>query len=328
MSERKVKTIYFYHPIHRYLIRTGKAQEGFGLPKNSTDIPPPLSKNGEVPVFQKGNNSWILVPDNFDRTNCKYYEFIYLGSREFFQKKPITIFAPFIGEFLDPNFSHISSFFMRLKNFDNFVNPSLMSFSFKNRLNHLNERIKQLYQKRQIATLKATLTNSQNVEESIDFKVEKEEIIHEIKRIIDLLIMTTAVVHSGIPYFSAKDRIEIDCIGKLLSQHYSPSPIIKNALLVEKYEALLKLINNLHNGLKHDFLSEEYVTNHRPKEILINVAKFKDHKTNLKQIDVFSIPLRALLYACNDYISDVLLQKKTSEIYIRWAVLPAGSQRL
>ena len=328
MPERKVKTIYFYHPIHSYLTRAGNSQEGFELPENSTDIPPPLNKNGEVPVFQKSKNSWVLVPDNFNRTNCKYYEFIYLGSREFFQKKPITIFAPSIGEFLDPNFSYIFSFFMRLKNFDNFVNPSLMSFSFKNRLNHLNERIKQLYQKRQIATLKATLTNSQNVEESIDFKVEKEEIIHEIKRIFDLLIMTTAVVHSGIPYFSAKDRIEIDCIGKLLSQHYPPSPIIKDALLVEKYEALLKLINNLHNGLKHDFLSEEYVTNHRPKEILINVAKFKDHKTNLKQIDVFSIPLRALLYACNDYISDVLLQKKTSEIYIRWAVLHAGSQRL
>ena len=328
MSERKVKTIYYYHPIHSYLIRTGNSQEGFELPKNSTDIPPPLSKNGEVPVFQKSNNSWILVPDNFDRTNCKYYEFIYLGSGEFFQKKPITIFAPSIGEFLDPNFSCILGFFMRLKNFDNFVNPYLMSLTFKNRLNHLNERIRQLYLKRQIVTIKANLTNWLNIEEGIDFKIEKEEIIHEIKRIFDLLIMTTAVVHSGIPYFSAKDRIEIDCIGKLLSQHYSPSPIIKDALLVEKYEALLKLINNLHNGLKHDFLSEEYVTNHRPKEILINVAKFKDHKTNLKQIDVFSIPLRALLYACNDYISDVLLQKKTSEIYIRWAVLPAGSQRL
>ena len=215
-----------------------------------------------------------------------------------------------------------------LKNFDNFVNPSLMSFSFKNRLNHLNERIKQLYQKRQIATLKATLTNSQNVEESIDFKVEKEEIIHEIKRIIDLLIMTTAIVHSGIPYFSAKDRIEIDCIGKLLSHRYSPNPIVKDALLVKKYKSLLQLINNLHNGLKHDLLAEEYVTDHRNNEVVINVAKFKDHKRTLKQIDVFSIPLNALLYACNDYISDVLLQKKTSEIYIRWAVLPAGSRRL
>ena len=181
--------------------------------------------------------------------------------------------------------------------------------------------------KRQFATLKATLTNSLNVEESIDFKVEKEEIIHEIKRIIDLLIMTTAIVHSGIPYFSAKDRIAIDCIGKLLG-HHSPNPIIKEALLVEKYESLLKLINNLHNGLKHDLLAEEYITDHRNNEVLINVAKFKDHKTNLEQMDVFSIPLRALLYACNDYISDVLLQKKTSEIYVRWAVLPAGSQRL
>ena len=159
------------------------------------------------------------------------------------------------------------------------------------------------------------------MDEGIAFKVEKEEIIHEIKRIFDLLVTTVSIAYSENSYFSAKDKLEIDSIGQLWSSCYTVKPTVKNSLLVDKYRPLLQLVNNLHNGLKHDLLAEEYEASKPPKETLIKVAKFRESRKNLENIDIYIAPFNALLYACNDYISDILKRKKIEDVAIRWGII-------
>lgn len=317
---QKFKTIYFFHPVYKYLTKTKNIQEKSGLPENSTDITPPTCKKGYIAVFHEELNCWIETPDIFIKTKCANYELVYFSNTQS-RIHPPVIFAQHIGEFNDTNFAPISNFFFQLKNFDNFVNPFLMSLTFKNRLNHLNNRIKQLYIKHHALITKFSQTRYMTMDEGIGFKIEKEEIIHEIKRIFDLLAITISIAFSENSYFLAKDKLEIDSIGQLWSSRYPIKPIVKDSLLIDKYQPLLQLVNNLHNGLKHDLLAEEFETSQLPREILIKVAKFRESRKNLENIDIYSVPFSALLYACNDYISDILKRKKIEDVAIRWGII-------
>ena len=86
---QKVKTIYLFHPVHKYLTRIKNIQEGSGLPKNSTDITPPICKKDSIAVFHEEQNCWIETPDNFDRTKRTCYELIYFSNKENCIKPPI-----------------------------------------------------------------------------------------------------------------------------------------------------------------------------------------------------------------------------------------------
>ena len=317
---QKIKTIYYFHPIYKYFTKTKNAQEGLWLPENSTDITPPTCKKGYIAVFHDELNGWVETLDNFVRTKCTNYELIYFSNTPNRIHLPV-IFAQHIGEFNDRNFAPISNFFFQLKNFDNFVNPFLMSLTFKNRLNHLNNRIRQLYIKHHSLVTKFSQTRYMTMDEGIGFKIEKEEIIHEIKRIFDLLAITISIAHSGNPYFSAKDKLEIDSIAQLWSNRYPIKSIVKENLLIDKYQPLLQLVNNLHNGLKHDLLAEEFESSQLPREILIKVAKFRESRKNLENVDIYIVPFSALLYACNDYITDILMRKKIEDVAIRWGII-------
>ena len=156
------------HPIYKYFTRTGNAQEGLGLPENSTDITPPTCKKGYIAVFHEELNCWIETPDNFIKTKCTNYELVYFSNTQS-RIHPPVIFAQHIGEFNDTNFAPISNFFFQLKTFDNFVNPFLMSLTFKNRLNHLNNRIKQLYIKHHALVTKFSQTRYMTMGEGIGF---------------------------------------------------------------------------------------------------------------------------------------------------------------
>ena len=57
------------------------------------------------------------------------------------------------------------------------------------------------------------------------------------------------------------------------------------------------------------------------KETLIKVAKFRESRKNLENIDIYIAPFNALLYACNDYISDILKRKKIEDVAIRWGII-------
>ena len=322
---QKTKTIYVFHPVYKYLTKIKNVQERSRLPENSTDKVPPTCKKGNIAVFNEELNCWVETLDNFVKTKCTYYELIYLSNNKNSIHSPV-IFAQHIGEFNDANFALIANFFFQLKKIDNFVNHSLMSLTFKNRLNHLNDRIRQLYFKHQVLAIKSALTQYKTADEGIDFKIEKEEIIHEIKRIFDLLVITISIAYSENSYFLAKDKLAIDSIGQLWSNRQPIKATVTNTLLVDKYQPLLQLVNNLHNGLKHDLLAEEYEASQSHNEILIKVAKFRESRKNLENVDVYIVPFSALLYACNDYISDILKRKNAEDVAIRWGIVQWGSK--
>ena len=73
---QKIKQIYFFHPIHKYFMRTGRAQEGLGLPENSTDLVPPKCPKGKVAIFHEDIKNWIVCNDVFDRTEGTCYELL------------------------------------------------------------------------------------------------------------------------------------------------------------------------------------------------------------------------------------------------------------
>lgn len=56
-------------------------------------------------------------------------------------------------------------------------------------------------------------------------------------------------------------------------------------------------------------------------QLFMQVAKFRESRKNLENIDIYIVPLSALLYACNDYISDILKRKKIEDVAIRWGII-------
>ena len=300
-----LKNIFYYHHEDFYYCRNGVAQIGLGLPDCSTDLCPPSCEDGYVPVFDVKAKKWKISLDEFDRSVCFFYDLIYLCHSSRLGSIP-HIYALNIGTLEGESFRNIFNFFASLTPLYHYVNPFLIALSFKNRLNYLNSRIKQLFY------IHANLFNQLQVygvistDDALAYRCEKEEIIHEIKRMLDLMLVAVSMKHSGIKCYRGSNNIQLDSIGQLWSSRIVVPDEIKESMLLPVYQDFLKIINELHNGIKHDILAEEQNLSSLPWEPVITVTKFVKPGRSLKELSSYSISMRSLLFICNDYFCNLL----------------------
>lgn len=304
-----LKTAYRYHPKYFYFLSTQTVQEGPGiyLPNHCTEIAPPECKENEVAVFNEKDQKWTVQIDTFPRTKRILHWLRFL--------KPETpsriLFASRIGEFDDPNFGKLFNFFSKLSPMDNYVNPFLFTLSFKQRLNHLNNRIEEFFTQYNRILSKLQSNHAISMDECTAYRVEMEEIIHEIKRLFDLVVMTVGIEHSGIEYYDSTHQVKLQSISQLWSK--KPPVVeeeIKEACLLDSYIPLLNLVNDLHNGLKHDILAEESNSSHFPLRPHIELAKIANQQGYLKVVNVYRIDFEFFIHACNGYLCDVINGQK------------------
>ena len=193
---------------------------------------------------------------------------------------------------------------------DNYVNPFLFTLSFKHRINHLNKRIQEFFIQYNRIFFKLQSKHPISMDESTACRVEMEEIIHEIKRLFDLIVMTIGIEHSGIEYYNSTHKVELQSIGQLWSKRYPVKKEIKEACLLKSYFPLLNLVNDLHNGLKHDILAEESNSSHFPLRPQIELAKIASREGKLETINVYHIDFEFLIHACNGFLCDVINGQK------------------
>lgn len=308
-----IRTTYRYHPKYFYFLSTCKVQEQDGevaLPSHCTLKPPPSCEAKKAAFFDEKVKEWTIRQDLPIRTRRFQYELLLYG----YTKPTRFLIAPYIGELSDPNFEKLSDFFSQLSPMDNYVNPLAFTMSFKHRVNHLNNRIQEFFTQYNKILTKLQSNHSITMDESTACRVEKEEIIHEIKRLFDLIAITIGIGHSSITYYNAKHRVELQGIGQLLHPKCTVKKEIKDAILFKSYSPLLKLINDLHNGLKHDVLAEEIDNSQFQKRPRIHVAKIANPRGDLTTINIYKLDFELLIYACNGFLCDIFDRKKDDEV--------------
>ncbi len=193
---------------------------------------------------------------------------------------------------------------------DNYVNPLRFTQSFKHRINHLNKRIEEFFTQYNRIFSKLQSNRPILMDEFTAYRVEMEEIIHEIKRLFDLVVMTVGIEHSGIEYYDSTHQVKLQSISQLWSKK---PPIveeeIKEACLLKSYFPLLNLVNDLHNGLKHDILAEGNNSHLLPRP-QIELAKIANQQGYLKVVNVYQIDFECFIHACNGYLCDVINGQK------------------
>lgn len=185
--------------------------------------------------------------------------------------------------------------------------------TFAQRLNHLNERIKELFRKQRQDDRFMKCFRFGKPGSDITNQVLKEEIIHEIKKLIDILAITVVTyehsVANNIDRYESNHSIPLDNYTQLWKYKFSDS--VYEKLGVNQHMSLLRFINNLHNAYKHDLLAIR-TENLIASEPFVLTMKFKDSKTNLNEIQEFVCSFRDLIMACDEYISAVLNQKAST----------------
>lgn len=110
-------------------------------------------------------------------------------------------------------------------------------------------------------------------------------------------------------FHDSTHQVKLQSIGQLLSERHPVKEEIKEACLFNSYIPLLNLVNDLHNGLKHDILAEEN-SSHFPLRPHIELAKIANQQGYLKVVNVYRIDFEFFIHACNGYLCDVINGQK------------------
>ena len=296
-NENKLVPIYNYDPELFFFISASRAQIVHGQllkPKASTLVPPPLSHDVNlIPVYNETENSWVLKNALDLKLKKQKITFCYADydySNRFLDK---TI--PYIFEIkrpdniADPSVIQIHNLLGSLEKLGNYLNPLSAVLFFAQRIVYLNAQIDNLYHK-------------------YDVKYsyfQEVDIIHNIKKLFDMIIVALYLENN----VDLDHGFECDGLGYLLDMKESETKTkIKERVDFIYYQDLLSVINNLHNGYKHEILTEQLLGMFYPEPCLHlnkfhSTMKNKRRIKNLGHITRYEIDLRKLIYACNDFLT-------------------------
>lgn len=206
----------------------------------------------------------------------------------------------------DKSFQYIVSFLHPLNKLYRYTSRDSIALKFINRIYYLDQKIRKLY-----AFYENTLITTQSFPSQLvffDFIIC--EIIHGIKRVLDIITISTYLEFTKLPNFLDIDnQIPCDGIRFLLTSKREETNIeIFKKTLFDQYEDLYRTINDIHNAYKHDILCES-MSLEICKEPLVNISKFQNQNKNLKNIKRYSIELRKIIFACNDLFNFILKNK-------------------
>lgn len=121
------------------------------------------------------------------------------------------------------------------------ININIMALELFDSIVYLNEQIQNVY---------INYSKRGVIENLYKINIEKENIIHVMKRIIDDLIILLCIYYDTEGIYK-RTKISITSIGEIINNSSTLGMRIKDDLNYSKYEFLFKTINDLHNAYKH-----------------------------------------------------------------------------
>lgn len=298
--------VYHYDPVHKTYTSSSPFQklEGVYPPPYSTLQKPPECKSDEIAIFNETIQSWEKIKDT---KNYVQHE-LCLATYEFNKTHQINE-IPTLFKIANPNsggddfFQYIIPFLDPLIKLYRYTSRDSIAFKFANRIYFLNNKICELYTSHEKIMTNPPFFLSQLA--CLDFEIC--EIIHGIKRVLDIITISAYLDSTKLPNFLDIDnKIPCDGIKFLLTDENKAAKIeIYNKTLFNQYEDLYRTLNDIHNAYKHDILCE--TTSLKIfAEPCVNIARFRRQDKNLKNIRHYSIELRKIIFACNDLLNLIL----------------------
>lgn len=273
----------------------------FILPDNVTLKAPPPTPEGYIAVYDETRNLWKVVPDTFNRTVLFRITYRH-NDNDFPQGIPQISTKIASGTFLNLGENKLSGAFHEIKNFDRYISSDLICFSIAYRLRHINNILNFIYRT-------SIYSNPQEIHSTA---FHYEEIIYEIKKIIDIIItlMYIKTTNDNL-LFDSESKIEVDSLGKVLnlckSKKWTKSHqnFIKKINLEANFD-FLYVINDIHNSYKHSILSSTYLL-----EIFYDpTVVAHTFKTKMHAALAYEIPLRKIIFWFEQFIFDLIGEER------------------
>lgn len=313
--------IYRFEPKTRLYCGTDVAQYINGkpnLPPDTTLIKPNTPPPNYVCVWDAKKEQW--THERREKYNLSNYEVFY-GIYHRYDTKTFntpTIFPTekylYLG---DPNVQALFAFYGRLNGFERYSTPFSGTMVLYNRLRFLNQRLSELYNGY------PDLSNPHSITEQFwpssptdDFNRRYEEIIYQMKRVIDILIMVAYIGEALQGKLAdAKFEIKFQSIGQLL--HCSESNLtksIKKTLAFAHFTDFYTWLNAAHNGFKHEILCE-YSNLEVHTHPFIDLTKIQTGKT-LENLGIYRCNFDFIVNAFRDVLSEVILGEPQASVFV------------
>lgn len=342
MKEGTLVIVYEYDPVKLFFTGSQKAQYKNNRvlkPENTTVIEPPVCPSNDfVQVFNLESQSWSLVKGaNLDLKKLKittcYADYD-------FSKSHPDKWIPYLYQIAqpdnigDPSIGLIMKLLAPFKKLDQVFNAFSAALQFAQRIIYINENIQKLYSDYEKFLSLQRYGKGFRLNQLQYFYFSQVDILHNIKKLIDTVIVAVylrEIEDDG--SFGIDFSLECDGLGYILTNEKSEiRNRVRDRVNFDHYKDLLSVINNLHNGYKHDILTEQILWQVLTQPCFcLNKTHFKkqDKKMvkDLQHITQYQIDLRKLVFACHDFLCFMLEGKEKSKESIKFKIVPMESFR-
>lgn len=311
----KLITVYEYSCINKIFKGLTKAQqtkEGIAFPPFTTDIKPPEVEKGMIAVFNEIENKWEIEKDEFKRIKINTYEFLVncnIHYKDCFICKNELVNINMANNSLLEGISNK----IRIKE-GKFVKTQhtiindRYPYGIARDLYFLNSKIALCYKYfEEMKKLKENKEFKLLTDRMFDYRILKESIIHELKKIIDILIIILYSKHAPSSFFIDR-KVEITSIGELFNdgKHCEIKDKIKVDLNFDKFKNLFKILNNMDNSFKHSFLNDPLGLENNNLCLLYPLCMSSGlpfhNKHCYDEINVYTSPLHIIFFAMDEFL--------------------------
>ena len=187
------------------------------------------------------------------------------------------------------------------------INPLVLGLEIYDAIIYLNEKIELSYQIHKECLKTKLISNLYYV------NIEKENIIHIIKRIIDDLIILLCI-HYNYEETLTTQQVKIASIGDLKNIHNSELlKKIQTELNYDKYKIIFNVINDLHNSYKHSCLLQQ--SRSLVGADCVALQTYYSKKGNFENIKYLNHNLMHIIIAISDFLLEFFCNIKNNRNY-------------
>ena len=332
-SNSKLETVYTYDPVKFFLTGEQSAQRLKGhilMPEHSTQIKPPECLDEDyVPIFNIETQLWSLVKAEDLNLKKKHITFMYADYD--FSKSHPNEWLPYIypidrSDYLgDPSVSNIMKLLSSFDKLGQLISSFSAGLQFAQRVFYLNSQIGKLYREYSNFLESLKIRRIIWLNEQQYFYFLQVDILHNIKKLLDIVIVALYLKEiREEASFGLGFSLECDGLAYILTNVKSGlGNRIRDIINFDYYKDLLITINDLHNGYKHDVLTEQIY----PKPFLqpcffLNKTSLirREGKwiKDLQNVIQYRIDTRKLVFAFNDFLSFILEGKENSKMKVQF----------
>ena len=342
MKDETSVIVYEYDPVKLFFTGSQKAQYKNNRvlkPENTTLIEPPICPSDDfVQVFNLGSQSWSLVKGA--DLDLKKLKITTCYADYDFSKSHPDKWIPYLYQIAqpdnigDPSIGLIMKLLAPFKKLDQVFNAFSAALQFAQRIIYINANIQKLYTDYERFLSLQRYGKGFRLNQLQYFYFSQVDILHNIKKLIDTLIVAVylrEIEDDG--SFGIDFSLECDGLGYILTNEKSEiRNRVRNQINFDHYKDLLSVINDLHNGYKHEILTEQISwQNLDQPRLYLNKTRYKREKNkylkDMKNITQYRIELNKLVFACHDFLCFILEGKEKSKESFKFKIIPIESFR-